>query len=102
MLLPVTGRDPYPHGAPEPHELAGRTLRHWAEASLPTYGITLSLCPAIAMPAGFAPGGAPVGLQLVGPPRGEAALLSLAAAVEDILAVSPRAPVDPQPIPEEA
>ena len=43
--------------------------------------ITLTAHPVISLPAGFTDGGLPVGLQLVGRHRGEAALLRLAAAV---------------------
>jgi Asp-tRNA(Asn)/Glu-tRNA(Gln) amidotransferase A subunit family amidase len=37
-----------------------------------------------------------VGLQLVGPPRSEARLLSMAAWVEACLDVSPKTPIDPR------
>lgn len=59
--------------------------------------ITLTTCPAISIPAGFTADGRPVGVQLVGPPRGDAELLSAAAAVEDILGVRDAVPIDPKP-----
>ncbi len=43
--------------------------------------ITVTASPAIAVPCGFDSHGRPVGLQLVGRPRGEAALLQAALAV---------------------
>jgi amidase len=59
--------------------------------------ITLTTCPAISIPAGFTDDGRPVGVQLVGAPRGDAALLSAAAAVEDILGERDAVPIDPKP-----
>lgn len=59
--------------------------------------ITLTACPALAMPAGFAPDGRPIGVQLVGKPRGEAELLSAGVAIEAILGVADAVPMDPQP-----
>jgi len=59
--------------------------------------ITLTTCPAISIPAGFTDDGRPVGLQLVGAPRGDADLLSAAAAVEDILGLRDAVPIDPKP-----
>jgi len=38
--------------------------------------------PGISVPCGFAPGGLPIGLQLIGRPFGEAALLNAAYAYE--------------------
>ena len=59
--------------------------------------ITLTACPALAIPAGFAPDGRPIGVQLVGAPRGEADLLSAGAAIEEILGVTDAVPIDPKP-----
>jgi amidase len=58
--------------------------------------ITMTSCPALAMPAGFTGDGRPVGLQLVGKPRGEAALLSAAAALEAILGLTKLTPIEPR------
>ena len=50
--------------------------------------------PAIVLPAGFTASGMPAGIQLVGPPRGEARLLQVARAVEAAVGF-PRRPIDP-------
>jgi amidase len=55
--------------------------------------ITLSGCPALAVPAGFGPTGLPMGVQIVAPVHGEGACLAAAAAYEavagDLLARAP-------------
>ncbi|HGG04095.1 MAG TPA: amidase [Aliiroseovarius sp.] len=50
--------------------------------------------PALSVPLGLGPRGLPVGLQLIGPPRGEARLLAVARAVERAVG-GPLGPVDP-------
>jgi amidase len=54
--------------------------------------ITSTTLPALSLPAGFTPDGLPVGLQLVGRHRGEARLLTLAAALEAQLKAGAREP----------
>jgi len=46
------------------------------------YAITVTGCPAISVPCGFTPDGLPVGLQIVGPPHADVAVLQLAHAFE--------------------
>jgi amidase len=61
-----------------PREIAGRkmhTYHEWMKGVLP---ITMSGCPALAVPAGFGAGGLPIGIQIVGPLHSEAACLRLA------------------------
>ena len=54
--------------------------------------ITVTAHPAIAVPAGFAPGGLPIGLQLVGRHRGELDLLRLAHAFTEATGLAQRTP----------
>jgi amidase len=62
-----------------------------------TYAITLTGCPALSLPCGFTASGLPVGLQIVAPPKAEARLLAAARALEDILGIKARLPIDPRP-----
>jgi amidase len=61
-----------------------------------TYALTMTACPVMALPGGFTRGGLPLGLQIVGKPRGEAALFAHAAWLEQLLAVGPQTPIDPR------
>jgi amidase len=65
-----------------PPEIAGRrmdTYHRWMEVMIP---VTMTGCPALGMPVGFGARGLPMGMQLVGPHRGERGLLQLAHAYE--------------------
>ncbi|MEX2298305.1 MAG: amidase family protein [Dongiaceae bacterium] len=59
--------------------------------------ITMSTCPVIALPAAFTADGRPVGIQMVGRPRGDWSLLSAAASFEEIAGVAGLTPIDPRP-----
>ncbi|MDH3689498.1 MAG: amidase family protein [Gammaproteobacteria bacterium] len=65
---------------------------HWISI---TFAITLTSCPAISAPAGFSTHGLPIGLQIVGPPRGEASVLAAAALLEQATGHAERVPLDP-------
>jgi amidase len=58
--------------------------------------VTMTSCPSLAIPAGFSADGRPVGVQVMGKPRGEAALLSAGLAFEDILGMRDQVPIDPR------
>ncbi len=60
-----------------------------------TFAISLSGCPALSAPAGFTTGGLPVGVQIVGPPRGEGRVLAAAALLEEATGIAKRLPIDP-------
>jgi Asp-tRNA(Asn)/Glu-tRNA(Gln) amidotransferase A subunit family amidase len=68
----------YPSVQVPPPTLAGRA--EWTTLTLPTNTLIASQTwlPAITVPAGFTPEGAPVGLELVGRPYAEATLFALA------------------------
>ena len=77
-------------------ELGGTAFDNYVEWLRITSAVTLTSCPAISVPCGFTRDGRPVGLQLVGRPRGEAALLAAAAAFETLMGLSGRVPIDPR------
>ena len=61
-----------------------------------TCAVTMTACPVLAMPGGFTSGGLPLGLQVIGKPRGEAALFAHAAWLESPLGLARLTPVDPR------
>jgi len=76
-------------------EVEGHRFDNYIEWVGITFAITLTSCPALSAPAGFTGAGLPVGLQIVAPPRGEAAALTAAALLEDLTGLANRLPVDP-------
>ncbi len=61
-----------------------------------SYAISLTGCPAVSVPCGFTAAGLPVGLQLVGRPHDEAALLAAAARFEEAAGAGSALPIDPR------
>jgi amidase len=86
LALPVTQVWPFPVEQTWPTQIAGRamdTYHRWMEC---TIYATMAGLPAISVPAGFdASGRWPMGLQLIGQPKGDGALLEVAAAYETMV-----------------
>ena len=61
------------------------------------YAITITSLPTLSLPCGFTQNGLPIGLQIVGPPRGEAALLREAEKIERLFGVASQIPINPKP-----
>jgi amidase len=80
-----------------PAAIDGQRLEHYLGASLITAATTMMGLPSMAVPCGFDRWGRPVGLQIVGRHRGEAALLQAAALFEEAMGLSRRVPLDPRP-----
>ena len=78
-------------------EVAGQRFDNYVDWLAISFAVTLTGCPALSLPCGFTRSGLPVGLQLVGRPRGETALLVAAALLEEQLGLAGRVPVDPRP-----
>ena len=79
-----------------PRAIEGTALESYVEWLQLAALISMTACPVLSLPAGFAPDGRPMGIQVVGRPRGEGALLSNALVFEDILGVRDRVPMDPR------
>jgi len=93
LALPSAQVWPFDAALRWPTHIGGRemdTYHRWMEV---TIFATLAGLPCISVPAGFGAAGLPMGLQLIGRPQGEAALLRLALAYErvaqDVLCVRP-------------
>lgn len=96
LLCPATIVPPYPIGNRYVAECDGKKFDNYVEWLGIVYAITLACCPALSLPCGFTTSGLPIGLQMVGPPRGEAALLAGAKVLEDILGLRGTTPIDPK------
>ncbi|MDH4654816.1 amidase [Pseudomonas sp. JS3066] len=82
LLLPSAQVFPFDKTQHWPKEIAGRamdTYHRWMEVVIPA---TLSGCPVANVPVGFDSRGLPMGLQIIGPPRADLAVLQLAHAYE--------------------
>jgi len=97
LLTPATIVAPFPVENRYVAECAGKKFDNYVEWLGIVYAITLVCCPALSLPCGFTAAGLPVGLQMVGPPRGDARLLAGAKVLEDILGVRGITPIDPRP-----
>lgn len=95
LILPSTQVFPFDAELHWPTEIAGRrmdTYHRWMEVVV---GPTMAGLPVAAMPAGFGAQGLPSGIQLIGRPRADRAVLELAMAYErttDWLDRIPKAP----------
>jgi amidase len=78
FIVPTAQLFPFDVNLHWPQEIAGRkmeTYHEWMKGVLP---VTMSGCPALAVPAGFSDAGLPMGIQIVGPLHAEFACLQLA------------------------
>jgi amidase len=96
LLAPATIVPPFPVENRYVSECAGKKFDNYVEWLGIVYAITLACCPALSLPCGFTASGLPVGLQMVGPSRGEAKLLAGAKVLEDILGLRGTTPIDPR------
>ena len=80
-----------------PETIDGEKLTNYMGASTLNAAITMTSCPAVAVPAGFDQYGRPVGLQIAGPARGEAACLSAAYFLERLTGLDRLLPIEPRP-----
>ena len=96
LALPNTGIAPGPVEVEYPPFVDGVEMGDYVEWLRFSFLATTAGLPAMSLPAGFTPGGMPVGIQLIGPPRGEARLLQVALALEERLNL-PVGPIDPIP-----
>jgi amidase len=92
LITPTSATPPFPVDQPHATEINGRPIGKAMQRSYLTYAFSVLGLPAISIPCGFTKGGLPVGLQIVGKRRGEAAVLRAAAAFEAAQPWAPHVP----------
>ena len=97
LLCPTVLTPPFDHLVRYLTEIDGTEFDNYVDWLAMTFAITLTTCPAISVPCGFTAAGLPVGLQIMAPMHGEAALLSAAALFEQAAGLAKLTPIDPRP-----
>ena len=82
LVLPTVAVRPFPVEQPYPTEMDGKPLENYMQWVSLTYALSVTGLPVISVPAGFTRDGLPVGIQIAGRRRQEAAVLAAAAAFE--------------------
>ncbi len=98
LLCPAVTVPPFDVDIRYVTEVAGQEFDNYVDWLGFTYAISLTACPAISVPCGFTGDGLPVGMQMIGRPRGEAELLMFASLFESEAGISTVAalPIDPR------
>jgi amidase len=82
VVAPCMAVSPFPVEQNYPDSIAGFAMETYVDWIAPTFVLSLTALPVASVPCGLDDSGLPVGLQIVGPPAGEEAVLSLAAQIQ--------------------
>ena len=77
-------------------EIDGKPCATYIDWFSITFALTMTSCPTISVPCGFTSEGLPVGIQIMGKPRGEAALLLVAKQFEQAIGIAAQLPIAPR------
>ena len=82
LVTPSMSVPPFDVEQNYPDTIAGRKMQTYVDWIAPTFVLSLVGLPVASVPCGLDGGGMPVGVQVVGGPQGEEAVLALAAVVQ--------------------
>ncbi len=82
LLTPCMAVPPFPVEQSYPKTIAGREMKTHIDWVAPTFILSLTGLPIASVPAGVDTNGLPVGLQVVGGPQGEEAVLAVASEIQ--------------------
>ena len=82
LITPCMAVAPFPVEQNYPDAIAGKKMQSYVDWIAPTFVLSLTALPVASVPCGLDAHGLPVGLQIVGRPAGEEAVLALSAAVQ--------------------
>ena len=86
LLCPAASVSPFPHSQLFVEEINGERMPTYMRWLAITYAPTMALCCAAVLPCGVDHRGLPFGIQVIGPNGGDARVLEVAQALEQVLA----------------
>lgn len=96
LICPAASIAPFPVDQRYVTEIDGKACETYIDWFSITFALTMTACPTISVPCGFTRDGLPVGVQIMGKPRGEAALLRAAGRFEEAVGISHQVPISPR------
>ena len=96
LICPAASIAPFPVEQRYVTEIDGKPCETYIDWFSITFALTMTACPTMSVPCGFTAEGLPVGVQIMGKPRGEAALLGAAKIFEEATGISKQVPIDPR------
>jgi amidase len=95
LICPTASITPFPIEQRYVEEINGQACETYIDWFAITCAITMTSCPTLSLPCGMSASGMPIGMQIVGKPRGEKNLLRAAFQLEQRLGMAQRLPVGP-------
>jgi amidase len=83
VLTPCMAVPPFPVEQNYPQTIAGKAMENYIDWIAPTFVLSMTGLPVACVPCGLDQQGLPVGLQIVGKPFGEEAVLALAKVIQE-------------------
>ena len=96
LVCPAASIAPFPVEQRYVTEIDGKPCETYIDWFSITFALTMTACPTISVPCGFSSEGLPVGVQIMGKPRGEASLLRAARRFEQAVGISTQIPIAPR------
>lgn len=84
LLTPTMAVPPFPVEQNFPATVAGKEMKTYVDWLAPTFVLSLTGLPVASVPCGKDAEGMPVGMQIVGGPEGEEAVLALAGVMQQL------------------
>jgi amidase len=87
LLTPCMAVSPFPVDRNYPEHVAGKKMETYVDWIAPTFVLSLTGLPIASVPCGLDEEGMPIGLQIVGPPQSEEAVLGAAAVIQSMRSI---------------
>lgn len=95
LVCPAAIMPPFPAEWRRVDRLGNHAFDSYIDWIAITFAISLLGVPVLSLPVGFTGAGLPVGIQIIGRPRGDAAVLAAGAVLEQVIGAPGQRPVDP-------